>query len=268
MDQGYKVQSFKKDQVDITDFKKVKSIIHNGKPDLIFNYAATSSIAHNYAHDHIKTIVGGTFNILETCFKVKSKAKIFISGSAIQFCNCGLPIDKKTKLSHDSIYACARNSALFLSRYYRKNGLNVYFGFLFNHESAHRPKKHLTKILASKVYLSKRGRDPICLVDYNVKKEWSHAFDVCKKIVNVVQSSRPSEFIVGSGCSHSIKRFVFELSKRYGYSKKPILKNALFQKAQYKNLVSKPDMKSKVADGFYKVVNDLCEFELNRQKNK
>ena len=243
-------------------------LIHRIKPDAIFNYAAISSTSHKYACDHINTIIGGTFNILEACFQEKSKAKIFISGSAIQFCNCGLPIDKKTKLSHDSIYACARNSALFMSRYYRKIGLNVYFGFLFNHESVFRPKDHLTKILANKVYLAKNTRNPICLIDYNVKKEWSHAYDVCKKIVYIVQSFKPSEFIIGSGCSHSIKRFVFELSKKYGYSKKPILKNALFQKAQYKNLVSKPDMKSKVADGFYKVVNDLCEFELNRQKNK
>ena len=228
-------------KLDITNFKALKNFISRIKPALIFNLAARSDTSHKATQENTRTIVIGTVNLLEACFQLGSKAKIFLAGSGLQFENENKPIKKKNALSFRSGYACARNSSLFYARYYRMLGLKIYYGFLFNHESVLRGPFHLTQRLWRDAMRLKKGEiDKIDIIDDSVVKEWSHARSTCESIYKFVASSKPGEEIIGSGRGYSINQFVLKILSTNRYRHEGELFRQTGQKAEYKKLISAP----------------------------
>lgn len=247
-------------KVSVEDYSAVKRIIEKNNPSLIFNFAATSSTAHEHIFNHIDTIIKGTVNILEACLRVESKSKIFIAGSGLQFVNNSKRIKKTCRLSHASVYACARNSALFFTRYYRSLGLKVFYGYLFNHESSRRAKNHLTWKLFNnaKEYAEKKIKS-IPIIDEMTRKEWSHAEDTCDQIYKFVQTDVASDELIGSGKGIPIKKFIEAAIKSFRIDKKSIkikFKRNIKKRADYKCLISGANQ-FKTKNNIHKIVQDL-----------
>jgi GDPmannose 4,6-dehydratase len=244
-------------KLDIGNFKEVKRFISKIKPNLIFNFAAKSDTSHEASQENAKTIVVGTVNLLEACFQLQSKAKIFIAGSGLQFKNRNKPIKKQDPLCFASAYACARNASLFYARYYRSLGLKIYYGFLFNHESQFRSSFHLTQRLWRDALRLKSGEiKRIEIIDDLVVKEWSHAQSTCEKIYEFILSHKPSEEIIGSGLGYSIKQFVVKILSTNKYRHRGKLFKRIGQKAAYKSMVSCPG-KLRTHGGLARLVLDL-----------
>lgn len=247
-------------KLDIANFNELKNFISRTKPALIFNLAARSDTSHKATHENARTIVIGTVNLLEACFQLGSKAKIFLAGSGLQFENENKPIKKKNALSFRSGYACARNSSLFYARYYRMLGLKIYYGFLFNHESVLRSPFHLTKRLWRDAMRLKNGEiDKIDIIDDSVVKEWSHAGSTCESIYKFVASPKPGEEIIGSGRGYSINQFVLKILSIYKHRHKGKLFKRTGQKAEYKKMVSTPG-KFRTHTGLARLVLDLKSY--------
>ena len=247
-------------KVSVENFSAVIKIIEKNNPSLIFNLAATSSTAHEHIFNHIDTIIRGTVNILEACLRVKSKSKIFIAGSGLQFLNNSRRIKKTCKLSHASVYACARNSALFFARYYRSLGLKVFYGYLFNHESSKRAKSHLTWELFNnaKEYAEKKIKY-IPIIDESTRKEWSHAEDTCEQIYKFVSTDTASDEIIGSGEGIQIKKFIEAAVKCFLMNKKSTkikFKRYRKKRADYKCLISGAHQ-FKTKNDIHKIIQDL-----------
>ena len=244
-------------KLDISNFKELKRLISKIKPALIFNFAARSDTSHKASQENSKTIVIGTVNLLEACLQLRSKAKIFIAGSGLQFENRDKPIGKNDPLSFRSGYACARNASLFYSRYYRGLGLKIYYGFLFNHESALRSPFHLTQRLWRDAMRFKKGEiDKIDIIDDSVVKEWSHAYNTCELIYKFVTSPKPGEEIIGSGKGFSINQFVQKIFSTHAIRYKGEVFKKTGQKAKYKKLISAPG-RFKTQCGLARLLLDL-----------
>ena len=131
---------------DVGDFEFVKEIIERNKPTHIFHFAANSTTKHQALFENHKSISTGTLNILEAVRLFSPNTKVFISGSAMQFENKGLPIDEKTPFSPSSAYSVSRIDSVFSSRYYREEfGLKIYIGYFFNHDSPLRSEMHINQ---------------------------------------------------------------------------------------------------------------------------
>ena len=244
-------------KLDIGNFKELKGFISKIKPALIFNFAARSDTSHKATQENARTIVIGTVNLLEACFQLRSKAKIFLAGSGLQFENENKPIKKKNALSFRSGYACARNASLFYARYYRMLGLKIYYAFLFNHESVLRSPFHLTQRLWRDAMRLKRGEiDKIDIIDDSVVKEWSHARSTCESIYKFVASPKLGEEIIGSGRGYSINQFVLKILSTNRYRHEGELFRQTGQKAEYRKLISVPG-RFKTQCGLAKLLLDL-----------
>ena len=114
---------------DVSDTVFVKDLIKAHQPDYIFHLAANSTTQHSALFENHEAISRGTLNILECAKLFCPQAKIFLSGSAMQFKNEGLPINEKTPFEAKSPYAVARIHSVYAGRYYRDVfGLRVYVG--------------------------------------------------------------------------------------------------------------------------------------------
>ena len=79
-------------QISISDYPAVQDLFDSHQADYIFHLAANSTTRHEVWQENHDTLCTGTLNILEAARNITPGAKIFISGSGLQFENKGRPI--------------------------------------------------------------------------------------------------------------------------------------------------------------------------------
>lgn len=193
---------------DVCNYPFVLNVIKKYRPKYIFNFAATSSISHEFALENHNTISQGTLNILEGCRLYSPKSKIFLAGSGLQFENKNLPINEKTKFCGNSIYSVSRIQTVYMSRFYRdKFGLKIYFGYLFNHDSSLRSVKHVNMKIIDFVKNNdiniKKG-NKLELGNIDNKKEFGFSGDIVNAIWKFINQDEVFEIVIGTGKAYSI----------------------------------------------------------------
>ncbi len=194
---------------DVSNYKQVEQLIKEHKPTYIFHVAAKSTTRHDALFENHETISTGTLNILEAVRLHSPTAKIFITGSGVQFENKGAPISEVDKFDANSPYAVARIQSVYAARYYRSLGLRVYVGYLFHHESPLRKAHHVSKIVALAARrIADGGKEIIELGDISVKKEWTFAGDVAGGIFTLIDQDDVFEAVIGSGVAYTIENWL------------------------------------------------------------
>jgi GDPmannose 4,6-dehydratase len=195
---------------DVSDYKFANGIIQQYKPTHIFHFAAISTTRHDAMFENHQAISTGTLNILESVRLLCPDTKVFISGSAMQFENNGLPIDEHTPFEPSSAYSVARIHTVYASRYYRnKFGLKVYIGYFFNHDSPLRTEQHVNqKIVRAIQRINKGSNEKLQLGNIEVRKEFNFAADVVEAVWILVNQDKIYEAVIGSGKAYSIKEWL------------------------------------------------------------
>ena len=229
---------------DVADYSFVESIIKHYQPSYIFHFAANSTTHHSALFDNHKAISTGTLNILECVRLHCPTAKVFLSGSAMQFKNEGLPIDEQTPFEASSPYSIARIQSVYAGRYYRSAfGLLVYFGYFFNHDSPLRSERHVNqKIVSSVKRIANGSFEKLELGNIDVKKEFNYAGDVVEAVWTLINQDAVFEAIIGSGDAHSIQEWVEYCFKKVNKNwEDHVMINPDFI-PEYKILVSNPKL--------------------------
>jgi GDPmannose 4,6-dehydratase len=227
---------------DVSDYPLVDELISRHKPAFIFHFAANSTARHEALFENHKAICTGTINILESARLHAPTAKIFLSGSALQFKNDNIPIDEQTPFAASSAYSVARIQSVYAGRYYRTAfGMKIYAGYFFNHDSPLRTEKHVNqKITAAVKRIAAGSRETLELGNVDVQKEFNYAGDVVEAIWTLVNQDRIFEAVIGSGEAHSIKEWVEYCFTKVGKKwQDHVVLNHQF-KAEYQTLVCDP----------------------------
>lgn len=188
----------------------VEAIIKEHRPDYIFHLAANSTVRHDVLFENHETICTGVLNILESARLYSPSSKIFLSGSALQFRNEGLPIGEKAPFEAESPYAVARIQSVYAARYYRKAfGLQVYVGYFFNHDSPLRAEHHVNqKIVKAAQRIAQGSKEKLTLGNVEVRKEFNFAGDVVQAVWILVNQEEVFEAVIGSGKAYRILDWV------------------------------------------------------------
>jgi len=190
----------------ISDFAFVSKLINDYKPDYVFHLAANSSTSHEFLFENHETISTGTLNILESVKKYAPQARVFITGSGVQFKNNSLPIKETDEFEASSPYSISRIQSVYAARYYRNLGLKTFVGYLFHHESPYRKDHHISKLTTNFIKgISLDTNHKLKLGDIEVKKEWAFAKDIAEGIFTLVNQDKVFEATIGTGKIHSIK---------------------------------------------------------------
>jgi len=194
---------------DVSCYDQVEYFITKYHPAYVFHVAANSTTRHDALFENHATIATGTLNILEAVKINCPGAKVFITGSGLQFENTGKPITEKDQFEGNNPYSVARIQSVYAARYYRSLGIRVYVGYLFHHESPLRKPNHVSQKIALAAKRIAAGSDEILdLGDITVKKEWTFAGDVAKGIVKLIQQEDVFEAVIGSGVAYSIENWL------------------------------------------------------------
>jgi len=227
--------------LDIADFGAVETLIAAQRPDLIFHLAARSSTRHEAIFDNHNAIATGTLNVLEAAQRHAPNARIFITGSGLQFVNVGKPIDEETPFEASSPYAVARIHSVYAARYYRRLGLATYVGYLFHHESPLRPLTHISqKVVRAACTILSGTETKLDLGDLNVSKEWTYAGDVAEAIATLLEQEKVFEAVIGSGEAYTIEQWVETCFSAVGLDWRRHVSVIPGFTPEYKSLVSNP----------------------------
>jgi GDPmannose 4,6-dehydratase len=190
---------------DVAHRQFVESIIQSHQPDYIFHLAANSTTRHTALFENHESISTGTLNILESVRLYSPHSKVFLSGSAMQFENNGLPIDEHTPFEAKSPYAIARIQSVYAGRYFRKMfGLSVYIGYFFNHDSPLRKERHINQQIAQ----AAKNNLKIEIGDFTVQKEFNFAGDLMEAVWIFVNQPNIFETVIGGGQAYPIEKWI------------------------------------------------------------
>ncbi len=191
---------------DVSDFQMVSGIIQREIPDFVFHLAAVSNEAHSFIFENHSAISTGALNILEAVRLYAPYAKVFLSGSGLQFKNVGLQIDENSPFELNSIYSVARIHSVLMSRYFRDFfGVNVYVGYLFNHDSPIRSERYLCQKVAQTAVKIKLGfQSELVLENMGSIREFAYASDIVEGIWFLVNQEESFEAVIGTGIGYSL----------------------------------------------------------------
>ena len=229
---------------DVSDYVFIESLIKNHKPNYIFHFAANSSTRHHAIFDNHQAICTGTLNILESVRQHCPNAKVFLSGSAMQFKNIGTPIDECTPFEASSPYSVARIQSTYAGRYFRSTfGIRIYCGYLFNHDSPHRSENHVSqKIVSAAKRIAKGSNEKLELGHIDVLKEFNYAGDIVDAIWKLVNQDSIFEVVIGSGEAHSIRSWTSYCFDKFRMKWEDHVITSSNYKPEYKCLVSNPSL--------------------------
>lgn len=251
---------------DVSDYSFVCNLVNLHKPDYIFHLAASSSTNHAFLFKNNSSISNGTINILESVKVNSPSTKVFLSGSAMQFENKGLPINEKTPFKASSHYSVARIHSVYSARYYREHfGLKIYVGYFFNHDSELRSSMHVNrKIIDELKLVSFNKKNKIILGNPSVKKEFNFAGDIVNAIWQLINQENVFEAVIGSGLAYSLQDWINIVSEILNIKKNSftIEINSKF-KPEYDILVSDPKLIKSIGWAPNLDINDLAKRMIN-----
>lgn len=194
---------------DVADRTFVEEIIKRHKPDYLFHFAANSTTTHDALFENHGIIGTGTLNILDAVLKHSPQTRVFISGSALQFENKGIPIAENDRFEARDSYSVSRIQSVYAARYFRSLGIKVYVGYFFHHDSPLRPDRHLSKKIINFVKAIKAGKNGRMEIgDITVIKEFNFAGDFMEAVWKIVNQDTHYEFVVGSGKGYPIVEWI------------------------------------------------------------
>ena len=194
---------------DVSNFNEVDKLIKSHLPDYVFHLAANSTTRHDALFENHETISTGTLCILEAVKKYCPSARVFLTGTGLQFVNNRKPIKESDEFQATSPYSVARIQSVYAARYYRSLGIKTYVGYLFHHESPYRKPTHVSQLIALAVKrIASGSQEVIQLGNISVEKEWTFAGDIVDAIFTLVSQDEIFEATIGSGRPYSIQEWL------------------------------------------------------------
>eukprot|EP00099_Drosophila_melanogaster_P017917 NP_608888.2 GDP-mannose 4,6-dehydratase [Drosophila melanogaster] len=200
---------------DMTDSSSLVKIINMVKPTEIYNLAAQSHVKVSFDLSEYTAEVDavGTLRILDairTCGMEKNVRFYQASTSELYGKVVETPQNEQTPFYPRSPYACAKMYGFWIVINYRE-AYNMYAcnGILFNHESPRRGENFVTrKITRSVAKIYHKQMEYFELGNLDSKRDWGHASDYVEAMWMMLQRESPSDYVIATGETHSVREFV------------------------------------------------------------
>lgn len=203
------------------DFRSVLQTLSLSQPDEIYNLAGQSSVGLSFEQpvETIESVAMGTLNLLEAIRFVGRPIRFYSAGSSECFGDTGtVRANEDTPFKPRSPYAVAKACAHNLVANYRDAyGMHASTGILFNHESPLRPERFVTqKIIRGAARISRGELDVLSLGNLDIHRDWGWAPEYVDAMWRMLQQPTPSDYVIATGRSASLKDFVSLAFNRFG----------------------------------------------------
>lgn len=201
---------------DIADSQTIHKLIYQVRPAEIYNLAAQSHVRVSFdVPEYTANITAiGPLRILEAIKDYEAdtgkKIKFYQASSSEMFGATPPPQGVDSIFRPQSPYGCAKVFAYHITKLYREAyGIFAVNGILFNHESPRRGETFVTRKITRGIARIKAGLDKkIFLGNLNARRDWGYAREYMEAAWRMMQHSKPDDYVVGTGESHSVKEFL------------------------------------------------------------
>jgi GDPmannose 4,6-dehydratase len=139
-----------------------------------------------------------------------------MASSSEMFGKSEAPQNESTPFYPRSPYGISKQFAYWTTVNYRE-GYDMFAcnGILFNHESPRRGHTFVTRKIAKAVAEIYRGtRDTLALGNLDARRDWGYAPEYVEAMWLMLQQSRPDDYVIATGETHSVREF---LDEAFGY---------------------------------------------------
>jgi GDPmannose 4,6-dehydratase len=201
---------------DLADGTGMRRILERTKPDEIYNLAAQSHVRVSFdqAEYTADVVATGTLRLLEAIrdsVETTGKAvRIYQAGSSEMFGAAKPPQSEETPFYPRSPYAVSKVAAHWYAVNYREAyGLFISNGILFNHESPRRGETFVTRKITRALTRIQLGlQEKLFLGNLDSRRDWGYAGDYVQAMWLMLQQPAPSDYVIATGESHSIREFL------------------------------------------------------------
>jgi GDPmannose 4,6-dehydratase len=198
---------------DLTDAISTRNIVDKVTPDEVYNLGGQSHVGTSFEIPlyTAEAVAIGTLNMLEA---IKDTGAKFYQASSSELFGKVLetPQTETTPFYPRSPYGVAKQFAYSMTVNYRES-YNMFAsnGILFNHESPRRGETFVTrKIVKAAVRILKGKQDYLYLGNLEAKRDWGYAKDYVEAMHLILQHTRPDDFVIATGETHSVREFLQE----------------------------------------------------------
>ncbi len=234
-------------RADLEDAPALRQAVRETAPDEVYHLAAQSHVGLSFeTPEATSQLIGlGTVRLLEIVREMKPAPKFFYASSSEVYGEPRqVPQDEETPFAPVSPYGCAKAFATWMVAVYRKShGLFACSGILFNHESPRRGEGFVTrKICRAAAAISLGKQKELALGDTQAQRDWGHARDYVEGMWLMLQREPPEDFVLATGCLHSVQEVVEQAFATVGVDWKKHVRHdpRLLRPAEPRRLVGNP----------------------------
>lgn len=208
---------------ELTDGSRLEKLIEQIEPDEVYNLAAQSHVRVSFDEPvYTADVVGlGTLRMLEAIRNIGGiqKIRFYEAASSEMYGKVEeVPQRETTPFHPRSPYACAKVYSYWQVVNYREAyGMHASNGILFNHESPRRGETFVTRKITRGLARILAGKEPkLFLGNLDAKRDWGYAKDYVEAMWLMLQKHEPSDYVIATGETWSVKDFLTRAFGRVG----------------------------------------------------
>jgi GDPmannose 4,6-dehydratase len=201
---------------DLNDVSSLLDTVRKVRPDEVYNLAAQSHVRVSFdMPEYTAEATGlGCLRLLEALRSEGLKDARFYQASSSELYGKvhAVPQNEETPFHPRSPYAVAKAFAHYTTQNFREAyDMFAVSGILFNHESPRRGENFVTRKITRAVGRIKVGlQDSLTLGNLDAKRDWGYAKDYVEAMWLMLQAKQPSDYVVATGETHSVREFLDE----------------------------------------------------------
>ncbi len=195
---------------DLLDQASLITMLSEFRPQEVYNLAAQSFVQTSWSQPVLtgETTALAVTRMLDAIRIVDPSIRFYQASSSEMFGKVlEVPQRETTPFYPRSPYGVAKVYGHWITVNYRESyGLHATSGILFNHESPRRGLEFAPRKISYGVARIKHGLDTtLHLGNLDSQRDWGFAGDYVRAMVLMVQQDTPSDYVVASGETHSVR---------------------------------------------------------------
>lgn len=200
-------------ECNLVDTSRLTDLFKEVLPDEVYHLAAQSNTVRSFNNEWatFETNTKSTVALLSMIRDYKPEARFYFAASSELFGDAiESPQNEQTPFNPNSPYGISKVAGFYMTKLYReKHSLFACSGICFSHESPRRTEIFVTRKITSTVAKIKYGlAKELRLGNLETRRDWGFSGDFVTAIWSMLQQSKPSDYVIGTGENHTIREFV------------------------------------------------------------
>ncbi|MEW2017727.1 GDP-mannose 4,6-dehydratase [Rhodococcus sp. NPDC076796] len=203
-------------EADLRDSSLCRNVVLDAEPDVVFHFAGISSVGYSWDHPVETAAVNGNSAValLDALLELQKSSdteRTFVNASSAEIFagTTASPQNEQTPIAPLSPYGASKAFSHNMTQVYRAKGLKASNAIFYNHESAFRPTKFVTrKITAAAAAIARGKQSTLELGNLDARRDWGWAPDYVEATLLMATHDRGDDFVIATGEAHSVRDFV------------------------------------------------------------